>query len=98
MKVQLTEREELLIALFNGDFPRYYEEVESDEECEHIANLNELLNYIEICEIIEKYNKREHGVTYKECLIKKCLLCKDFNICDLEKRKEYEQLNDEGNY
>ena len=84
LKMELTEREETLLTLYHCNHMRYYITVDTDEECDRTEYLNGHLTFNEISKIIERYNKRKYGVTKKECRKRRCLLCKNFNICENE--------------
>lgn len=89
--MNLTEREEALLTFYHCDHTRYLISVETDAEADKIAHLNKILSDKEISQAIKNYNLRTFGISNEECKKRKCFLCNDYTICDIEKRRKYEK-------
>jgi len=80
--IRTTKRDEFLITMYHCDHMKFAAFCD-DDDCNRIEFLTENLTEKQISQLIENYNLRVFGVTYKECQEKSCcLLCKDVDICD----------------
>ncbi|MDR2100126.1 MAG: hypothetical protein LBP40_04775 [Campylobacteraceae bacterium] len=85
--IVVNERDEFLLTMYYCDNMRFMAFCD-DDDCARIEELNECLTDKQISKLIENYNRRAFGVTYKQCKKHECLMCKDIEKCKGQRHKK----------